>query len=89
MLEARIARRGRLDSLVSRATVENRLARQVYSAAVAGPLQKELFAACRYALETLHHSINYVLTVDEVAEFHKKNPLVAGSQEELRINCSQ
>ena len=86
ILEARIARRGRTGLPLSRATVETGWRAESILQQLAGPLQK---GVVRRVADTLLNasSLDQLMSslLNELAGFHKKNPLVAGiSKEELR-----
>jgi selenocysteine-specific elongation factor len=85
-LEARIARRGPHGISLSQLVAETGLRKDVISANLARALQK---GAVRRIADTLVSTSSFAHLMssltDQVAEFHKKNPLVAGiSKEELR-----
>jgi len=86
MLEARIARRGHNGLTLPQATIETGLRPQYILQQLAGPVQK---GTVRRVADTLLNasSLDQLMSslLNEVSEFHKKNPLVAGiSKEELR-----
>jgi selenocysteine-specific elongation factor len=86
ILEARIARRGRNGLPLSQATVETGWRPQYILQQLAGALQR---GTIRRVADTLLNtsSLDQLASslLNQVAEFHKKNPLVAGiSKEELR-----
>jgi selenocysteine-specific elongation factor len=86
ILEARIGRRGPHGVSLSQLVAETGLRKEVISANLAGTLEKR---TVRRIADTLLSASSFTHLMsslsDQVAEFHKKNPLVAGiSKEELR-----
>ena len=86
ILEARIGRRGPHGVSLSQLVAETGLRKEVISANLAETLEK---ISVRRIADTLLSASSFTHLMsslsDQVAEFHKKNPLVAGiSKEELR-----
>ena len=86
ILEARIGRRGPHGVSLSQLVAETGLRKEVISANLAETLEKR---SVRRIADTLLSASSFTHLMsslsDQVAEFHKKNPLVAGiSKEELR-----
>ena len=86
ILEARVARRGRSGLTLSQAVIETGWRKNLILQQLAGTLQKGAVVRVGDTLLNVA-SFEQLMSAlwNEVAEFHKKNPLVAGiSKEELR-----
>jgi selenocysteine-specific elongation factor len=86
MLEARIARRGPHGISLSQVVAETGLRKELVAAKLAGALEKRTVRRIADILVSASSFAQLMSSLsDQAAEFHKKNPLVAGiSKEELR-----